>query len=258
MSSQVKSLREASPKWLNEMRIRRMETWLKLAKQQNAPDHVRFVFYWIAFEAAYVCLPEDWSFSQDMTKDRSVFLDNVCSLGNSALRKVLIKHQKTAANLFTLRWATAYFWYRNDWKRINPEVLKLNSAAQEDEWESRFKNRCKYRLQKLDAAVNTGDEKAVRDTLASLFKVLAFVRNQIVHGGSAGGQSLGKSQVEWGVELLDGLIPKLRDIIRTNMQANWWGVPAFPRLFPDIVRDQDHPPPWLLKGNRNIKTRRRR
>ena len=35
----------------NERRIARMCVWIDLAEASAAEDHVRFVFYWIAYEA---------------------------------------------------------------------------------------------------------------------------------------------------------------------------------------------------------------
>ena len=36
----------------NERRVERMNTWIEMAEGSDH-DHVRFVFYWIAYEAAY-------------------------------------------------------------------------------------------------------------------------------------------------------------------------------------------------------------
>ena len=83
-------------------------------------------------------------------------------------------------------------------------------------------------------------------TLNNLFEHLSIVRHQIVHGGSAGSKSRGRTQVIRGEKLLSAFVPRFRCIIKNSIKDNPnedWGEPPFPRV--GSGRDDKCPPPWL-------------
>ncbi len=79
--------------------------------------------------------------------------------------------------------------------------------------------------------------------LNDLFRNLSVVRNQIVHGGSAGTESRGRTQVILGAGLLKAFVPCFRDSIASNIDQDW-GEPPFPRV--GSAPDEKCSPPWLL------------
>ena len=56
-------------------------------------------------------------------------------------------------------------------------------------------------------------------TLNDLFEHLSIVRHQIVHGGSAGSKSRGRTQVIRGEKLLSAFVPRFRCIIQEQHQG---------------------------------------
>ena len=88
----------------------------------------------------------------------------------------------------------------------------------------------------------TSVKKAISATLNNLFRNLSVVRNQIVHGASAGQDSHGRTQVILGAWLLKAFIPCFRDAIKANIHEDW-GEPPYPRV--GSGPDDKCPPPWL-------------
>ena len=257
MSSANKFIEHTSPQERNEMRIRRMDTWIKLADAAE-DKHVKFVFYWIAFEAGYLRQGANWN-SPKGSSGYDAFFSKISKVGCDVLQGVMKQHQhtQTAEDLFELRWASDRFWYRNRWwDEIMRKKCRLLSGRQQA-WESKFKSHVQSLKQKWRNAADKGDGASIKIALVELFDILKVVRHQIVHGGSAGDDSYGKSQVEWGAELLGVLVPLFHKIIDAHRDIDL-GIPPFPRL-PTVTKpDQpDHSPPWLLNDNLDIKTRRR-
>ena len=252
--SQLKLVTQVRPSERNKRRVERMKTWIDLAQGKTSPDHVRFVFYWIAFEAGYLRQPDSWR-RPGGSDGQVAFLHDVSKAGRLELQKVISQYTSTADNLFELRWANGRFWYNNKWGNIIKGKSRCVEAQQEA-WEKLFQSRIQSVKQKWRNAANDGGSQAIAEALLALFDVLKVVRHQIMHGGSAGANSLGKRQVELGTELLGALVPLFQKIIEARITSDW-GIPPFPHVFPGIKPNQKIPPPWLLKGNRNIKTRRR-
>ena len=111
-----------------------------------------------------------------------------------------------------------------------------------EDWEARFRVRAKSAVDRLDAAIRRGLSQDVARTVDELFRNLNVVRNQIVHGGSAGTRSRGRTQVRLGAELLKEFMPRFRGAIERHLDEDW-GAPPFARVG-DAV-DAKCLPPWL-------------
>ena len=210
----------------NRRRVARMRAWIDVAEAMPASDdnaHVRFVFYWIAYEAAYQTYKAERP--SPHTSERKAFHHRATWHDGSGLQETLSENRESIVRLLELRQAERSFWYQ--------EGQQPTSDAK---WDSGFRDRVK-------AAVNRLDNLETEHTLNDLFEKLSIVRHQIVHGGSAGIQSRGLSQVLWGARLLAALIPRFLDSISANIEEDW-GSPPFPRV--GVDRDDDKcPPPWL-------------
>ena len=205
-----------------------MNTWIELA-EASPHDHVRFVFYWIAYEAAYQNEDselKDW-------EERQQCHDRLARHDRGKLRGILHTRSRDVVRILELRQAHPSFWTR--WRE--DEVVR--SA---EEWESRFRKRVGSAIEGLNNAVRSGVKREISDTLNSLFRNLSIVRHQIVHGGSAGPRSRGRTQVILGAGLLKALVPCFRDSIKSNIDQDW-GEPPYPRV--GSMPDEKCPPPWL-------------
>ena len=218
----------------NGRRIERMSTWISHAEAISGEEkpHIRFLFYWIAYEAAYQTEDseiKDWQARENLHR-KLAFRDT------GKLQNILRDQQENVVRIFKLRQAYRFFW-RRDSRWVTSR-----------EWESEFQKRVESAIRGLNTAIHSGaketleKKKAIKSTLDDLFGNLNIVRNQIVHGASAGSKSRGRNQGVWGAELLSALVPCFHDVIKDNPDEDW-GAPPFPRV--GSGPDDECPPPWL-------------
>ena len=183
-------------------RVARMNVWIDLA--QKTPDddehaHIRFVFYWIAYEAAYQA--ENYGPHSDGRGVRNAFHAKLARHDRGRLRNILREAKEDVVAILQLRQASEYFWRKDE------------DVRSPDDWEQRFEERTRKAKRRLEAAIDEWrspkSDDRTRDTLDDLFRCLNLVRNQIVHGGSAGPQSQGRTQVLLAARLLTALVPVL-------------------------------------------------
>ena len=227
----------------NRRRIDRMDTWIRLAEEVPGEDkaHLRFLFYWIAYEAAYQTYETEES-EGGHGKDRVRLHRKLADHDRGRLQSLLRAQKGEILRILELRQAHPSFWKR--WK----EDVEVETPAA---WETAFEQRVRSATKRLDtvvrmnAALSSHIKEAISKTLNDLFRNLNVVRNQIVHGASAGPDSRGRTQVILGAKLLSAFIPCFRDSIVFN-QNKEWGTPPFPRV--GSGPDDKCPPPWLSKA----------
>ena len=232
----------------NERRIPRMNVWIDLARKTSDDDdcaHVRFVFYWIAYEAGYKLEETDPSDSRaPEARQRRYFHRKIARYDSGPLRDALHRHRERVVQLLELRQASPSFWQRRR------EDARVQGRS---DWEHNFSRRTGKAKQTLQRAIADwclgGANEQTRNSLNDLFQNLSVVRNQIAHGASAGSRSRGRTQVQLGARLLDDLIPCFRDTIQSNLDEDW-GSPPFPRV--GAGPDDECPPPWLKSGSPTI------
>ena len=220
----------------NERRIARMSTWISLAKAEaisgEKEAHIRFLFYWIAYEAAYH-MNETGESKGGHEKERREFHLRLASHDRGRLQRILSAQRTNVVGILKLRQAHPSFWKRWD-EDEGVETIK--------EWESVFWNRVQKMVEHLEVAVRSGIKWKIAGTLNDLFENLSVVRNQIVHGGSAGPDSRGRTQVILGAKLLSAFVPCFHESIKDNHSEDW-GEPPFPHV--GEGPDDKCPPPWL-------------
>ena len=220
----------------NERRIARMNTWISHAEAEEISGeeeaHIRFLFYWIAYEAAYH-MNETGESEGRHGKERRELHRRLASHDRGRLQSILRAQRTNVVGILELRQAHPSFWKRWD-EDEGVETVK--------EWESVFRNRVQKMVEHLDVAVRSGIKWKIAGTLNDLFENLSVVRNQIVHGGSAGPNSQGRTQVILGAKLLSAFVPCFHESIKDNRSEDW-GEPPFPRV--GSGPDDKCPPPWL-------------
>lgn len=224
----------------NRRRVNRMDVWIDLAeKSEKNAHHVRFVLLWIAYEAAYAHTPKSGRAPSGRSGEPR-FLTNVSKLNRNELQSVLRAHREPIVELLELRWANQHFWFK---------TTKMESVKTTKQWEHEFKNHVRLAKNDLERAIASGDSSSIAKSLKGLFDILHVVRNQIVHGASAGDRSLGITQVRAGAQVLGALVPCFRKIIDNNIKSEQWRTPPFPHVDVHVMPDQDYPPPWLTPEN---------
>ena len=211
-----------------QRRIERMENWIMHANLSDN-NHNRFLFYWIAYEAAY---KEDQSekiyeYEHEL---RCRFHKRIieCKYASKKLQEALRTVKREATKLLKLRQASRYFWYKEEgWE---------SSQVWEKKFGQKFANDC----HNLGKAAHDGRELV--PVLNALFENLYIVRHQIVHGGSSGKDSRGLNQVIWGSKILESVVPRFYTCIEENKSRDW-GKPPFPRV--GEHKDDRCLPPWM-------------
>ena len=226
----------------NERRIARMSTWISHAEAEaisgEEEAHIRFLFYWIAYEAAYQ-MNETGESEGGHRKERREFHRRLASHDRGRLQSILRAQKDDVVSILELRQAHPSFWKRWD---------EDEGVRTVEEWESAFRRRvgaARKRLDetvRVDLAFHSGVKEKIAKTLDDVFQNLNIVRNQIVHGASAGRESRGRTQVILGARLLSAFVPCFRDSIKFKSREDW-GEPPFPRV--GSGRDDKCPPPWL-------------
>ena len=183
-----------------------MDAWIDLATQKESKPHVSFLFYWIAYEAAYQI--NQFDSANELTSKgriRKKFYSRLIRHDNTRkLSCILHDRREDIERLLALRWASPSFWRRDKKSPDNAE-----------DWEQSFDREVQEAKDTLDRAIKGKRDGRIDPAVAvldKLFACLSVVRNQIVHGGSAASDSWGKTQVTLGATLVDDLVPFFRPL----------------------------------------------
>lgn len=190
------------------LRLRRALSWLEGAERYQDDDDARFIFLWIAFNAAYAGEYgdqelADWKISHkfinqliDLDRERRLS-DAVWSEFSGPIRVLL----------------------------DNPHVFKPfwdfhTGRLSEEAWKDRF-SQDQTAAKRALAANDTGR------LLVLVFHRLRVLRNQIIHGGATWGSSVNRDQVRDCVAILGKIVPLVVLILMDNPQEPW-GQPSYP------------------------------
>lgn len=208
----------------NESRLRRAKSWLDLSKHSKSADE-KFIFLWIAFNAAYGTKLPDTSVDAK-PPERERFTDFVNKIVEHDREETIKKIFETFKNpdnpirpirkLKDNEYVFRPFW---DWV--------IQDELPEDYWRSKLENKNR----KLDEAWNNRDVSFVlRDTLERLY----VLRNQIFHGGTTFEKGWGRHQVRNGSDIMKALMELvlkiMEDVIKEDPNSDVWGRLDYPRV----------------------------
>ena len=184
------------------VRVHRALSWLNRAEQSEDVDG-KFIFLWIAFNAAYAQVLH----SQENSSEQAKF--------NRFLKKlVLLDTKKT---LYNLIWNE----FPNSIRVLlkNKYVFDLFWAHQrgeitEEEFESAFKksNRAAQK------AISNSDTAKVLNVILSRLYTL---RNQIMHGGATFDGAVNRSQLRDATRFMAILVPSVISLMMDNPKTLW-------------------------------------
>lgn len=184
------------------LRVHRSLSWLQRAEQADDADG-RFVFLWIAFNAAYATdIDENYRLSEQETF--RAFLRKLCDLdqGRQIEKLVWSEFSGSIRVLLDNQYAFQSFW---DYQ---------NGKISEQQWTDRFadgRRRAQAALAQRDTA----------EVLAVLFNRIYTLRNQIMHGGATCDSSVNRSQLRDCSSLLGKLVPLIIELMLDNPDTLW-------------------------------------
>ncbi len=199
--------REQQPEGLS-LRIHRALSWLQRAEMAE-DDDARFIFLWIAFNAAYA-QELDSSYRQLEHETFKQFLQKICDLDQDKRIANLVWHEFSGSIrvLLDSPYVLPAFW---DFHRGN---------ISEQEWQKQLSTG-KQIAQKALASGNTAA------LLGVIFGRLYTLRNQLIHGGATWNGKVNRNQLRDSTKLLHQFVPALLEIMMNNHNS-LWGEACFP------------------------------
>ncbi|MDD1966732.1 HEPN domain-containing protein [Pseudomonas putida] len=184
------------------LRVHRALSWLNRAEQAEDVDG-RFIFLWIAFNAAYATdIDEQHRLSEQ--ESFKAFLQKLCVLDSEHLIEKLVwsEFPGSIRALLDNPYVFQSFWdFQNG---------KITEAA----WEERLRS----------GKRNAQTALANRDTakvLGVMFNRIYTLRNQVMHGGATWEGSVNRSQLRDCSSLLGKLVPLIILLMLDNPDTLW-------------------------------------
>jgi hypothetical protein len=185
------------------LRVHRALSWLKRAEQEEEDFDAAFIFYWIAFNAAYAEDRIDETNSGERSAFEEYFTQMIALDSNNEIYDAIWDKFSDSIRVFLEnKYVFQPFWSHH------------NEIDGYDDWEDRFE-RSKRKVQR---SLANRDTKVV---LTTLYDRLYVLRNQLVHGGATWNGSVNRSQVSDGARIMAFLVPLFIDLMMDNPDAMW-------------------------------------
>ncbi|WP_185267485.1 HEPN domain-containing protein [Halopseudomonas xiamenensis] len=184
------------------LRIHRALSWLQRAEMADDADG-RFIFLWIAFNAAYATEIDDHLRLSEQETFKA-FLQKLCSL-DTAKRIDALVWQEFSGSIRVLLdnpYVFQSFWDHQSGK-INEET-----------WKKRFSGGKAAAQQ----ALASGNTPAL---LGVLFNRLYTLRNQLIHGGATWNGAVNRQQMRDCTNLLGKLVPLILELMMDSPNTLW-------------------------------------
>jgi hypothetical protein len=171
----------------SRVRLHRAISWLSRAEQEPDDPDSRFIFLWIAFNAAYA---KQFGFESTERETLQAFIN--------ALVKVDLNKQLNTA-VFSQFTGPIRILIENKFI-FEPFWKALRDHDSSNRWESQFQDSNQRAL----TAVMANRTEVV---LEIIFERLYVLRNQLVHGGATWNSQVNRAQVSDGARILGTLVP---------------------------------------------------
>ena len=229
----------------NETRLRRAESWLELSKKSESDDE-KFIFLWIAFNAAYGAEIITERINDKPTHESTKF---------KTFLKIIVKQDK-CRHIKDILWVKSTYFkgvknlLGNEWI-YEPYWQHIRSMPDSDNWQERFlydNKKVREAMSQVDRMTKTIDKLSERQNrveankdyidgmltiLTEVFMRLYTLRNQMFHGGTTFASGLGRKQIEDGSYMMSKLVPVILDIMREDIEkhrySKIWGLLNYPR-----------------------------
>ena len=208
LKDKQRELRPGFPETMG-LRVHRSISWIRRA-QEAKDDDARFIFLWIAFNAAYA---DEEEFRGVVVGERAAFSDFFRKVvafdpGQRIYNAIWENFSGPIRVLLRNKFVFDSFWQHH------------NGIAGFEDWAQRFQASERRFMQALQT------RNTVR-VLSFVFERLYVLRNQLVHGGATWHSSVNREQVRDGAAILAFLMPVFVDVMMDNPHEDW-GRPFYP------------------------------
>lgn len=240
-------------------RLRRSLSWFERADSDGLDDDVRYIFLWVAFNAAYA---DAQNLHLDEWKRYRIYFEKLMKNMNDAYRiHNTLKYElgKECLSLVGNRYVFWGFWRFLDDRWFNEEEWKESRYERSLQSEGKRVRKLLGSMRAAPKETGSDDRRNTIDLLNILFGRLYVLRNQIMHGSSTSQAwmdpersdscegststedgSLNRSQVEDGVRILGCLMPLFLDVMMDHPELEleeYWGRLLYP-VRSDIREDR--------------------
>ena len=192
------------------IRIHRALSWLQRAEMCEDDPDAKFIFLWIAFNAAYG--QEHENFYNSETELFSRFIHRLVELDrDKALYELLWKQFSSHIRiLLDNQFVFQPFW---DYQKE-----KIDEA----QWQRQFRNERGF----INAALASESSEKV---LCIILRRLYTLRNQLVHGGATWNGSVNRPQLNDAVAIMENLVPIVINLMLDHA-VKFMGKPSYPLI----------------------------
>lgn len=202
LKARQREIRDHFPRAL-KLRVHRALSWLDRAEHEVDDHDARFIFLWVAFNAAYANQVPDRQNSSERTLFQG-FLDRLIESDPERLLYDLVWDRFSGAIRLMIdnQYVFQPFWDFH------------NGQLTEEEWLLAFQ---KSKAAALRALGNMDTQKV----MGIMFDRLYTLRNQLLHGGATWNSSVNRSQISQGAEIMGQLVPVVIHLMMNDHQRVW-------------------------------------
>ncbi|SMH51169.1 HEPN domain-containing protein [Maritimibacter sp. HL-12] len=209
LKNKQRAIRDGFPETMG-LRVHRSISWIGRAEACGDDHDARFIFLWIAFNAAYA---DECEIQEMALGERAAFLDYFEKLvaldeGQRIYNALWQRFQGPVRMLLQNRFVFSPFWQYH------------NGVDGYEDWDDRFKASARS----FALAFQGRDTPRV---LSFVFDRLYVLRNQLIHGGATWNSGINRAQVRDGAGILAFLLPVFVDLMMDNPGQDW-GKPFYP------------------------------
>lgn len=196
-----RTLRKHAPGNLN-LRVHRALSWLQRAEMAEDEDG-RFIFLWIAFNAAYATEIDD---NRRLSEQETfkAFLEKLCELDAHKQIEQLVWQEFSGSIRILL---DTPFVLQSFWDYHSGKIS-----------ETQWKERLAQGKKMATLALASGNTPQL---LGVVFNRLYTLRNQLIHGGATWNSSVNRKQLKDCANLLGKLVPVIIELMMTHPDTLW-------------------------------------
>ena len=222
----------------NDDRMRRAKSWYEHSLHAQCDDD-KFIFLWIAFNAAYgraLLDPnvhrDSGSAEQEWERQKGFLRNLLYKDTRQLIRDVLWgcdlldrrgdgSLHGSVPRLLHNHYVYCFFWYY-----VHNRV--------EDYWRTGFSSANDLSTEYLRKRKPSVTPPEVRHVLEEVFSRLYTLRNQMFHGGTTCGTGKGRGQLVDATKVMKNLVPAMLTILQADLTAedstDYWGTVAYPHV----------------------------
>lgn len=183
--------------------MHRALSWLNRAELEVEDHDARFIFLWVAFNAAYANQVPDRQNSSEKIMFQG-FLDRLIESDSENLLSELVWERFSGAIRLMI---DNQYVFQPFWDFHNGHIT-------EEDWQTAFQS-------SKAAARHALGKMETRKVMGIMFDRLYTLRNQLLHGGATWNSSVNRSQILQGADIMGQVVPIVIHLMMNDHQRVW-------------------------------------